>query len=964
MLLMHTGRAKYEITNMRIKVVLSATPATRIAMAALVGISEICFFASKTNAQANSVTLIQSPQGAIGNAFYPESISSTGLVTGYYGAVGHNGTNYRTVIANVAGGDTVVEDAGYQGGNLAANDPNYNGEESWGFGINASGVGTGASFQAAGSIDMFSGYPIDGLSDGPNPPPGLNPQYMEFGTAINNSGMIVGTAEQVDSSGNRNSHAVVFQNATWTDLGLNQPYTSGAYGLNGIGSMVVGFQTRSGNYTTSYSADAGKVATVWTQTNGAWSASSLGTLAGNQSVSTPGGAQSIAFGVNNSGDIVGVSDNANGGDDATLWEPTGSGGYTAIDLSAAPASHVASPGTLSNPVFLPGGILNSIFYSGNPLTNVLGTGASSTNVSSIAESINNNGQIVGYTYAGGYGRQAFLATVSGGSASMVTLNSLLPANMQQANGGPWDLEEATSINDQGQIVGWGSYDSPNGYENEGFEFTLSQQSAWANASGDYWENGGNWIGGVPNAACATVIFSDAVGLTAPGTIIMQSDKTVGHIAFNSVNSYSLNSATGARLIIDDTNDISGATPSIIVAAGSHTISVPVMLATNNGSGGVSINTFPGTTLTFANSVTAANSTANPLSLTPITVTGDGNVVITQTGSIGVPLVVDNSTVTFAARVNFNQQGGNGILVRNVPSVTFPSLVGVANSTNTYTEGEGNLGQVVLAPASNSVSRQVLVTSALNFAAVYTDNTNPTPAWEGNIDLGNNDMIVMGGNIATLTAEVVEGYNPGNLSNQTPAFRTLWSGTDLDSGFQQDGIGADTGGGIQNGIMSSVAAADTTFLTGLGVIQNKNIQGTAIYSTFDTVSVTSSDVLIKYTYYGDANLDGTVDGSDYSLVDYAYVYNEEHPNTPLTGWYNGDFNYDGVTDGSDYTLMDNDFNRQGAAITAELATSTASIFGAPTAVPEPASLALIGAATCGLLGRRSRRAAAADELVVV
>jgi hypothetical protein len=901
------------------------------------------------------ITLLPSPQGPLGGAFFPESISSTGLITGYYGAVGRNGTSYRTVIANVAGGDTVVQDAGYQGGNLAPNDANYLGEESWGLGINAGGVGTGESYQGSGSIDIVTGFPIDGLSDGPNPPPGLGPQYLELGTAINNAGTIVGTADQVNSSGVTNSHAVVFQNGVWTDLSANLPYTSGAYALNGNGNQIVGFQTSVGGYGHSLSATVGKTATVWTQqTNGSWSPTSLGTLAGTTPVSTANGAQSIALGVNNAGDIVGVSDNASGGDDATLWEPNGSGGYTIVDLNGSPAGRLSSPGTLSNPVFLANGVLNSDFYQGNPITNVLGTSASQTNVSSVAESINNNGQIVGYTYAGGYGRQAFLANVSGGAASVVTLNSLLPANLQQINGGPWDLEEATSINDQGQIVGWGSYDDPtNGYEKEGFEFTISQQSAWSNANGDVWETSGNWTGPVPNSPCATAIFSDAQGLTAPGTIVLQYDKTVGHVTFNSVNSYTLNSATGARLIIDDTNDISGATPSIIVSAGSHTISVPIVLATNNGSGGLAINTFPGTTLTIAGTITAGNISAPPQSLTPLTVTGAGNVVVTQTGSIGVPLVIDNSTVTLAARINFNQQGDNGILVRNVPSVSFPSLVGVANSTNTYTVGEGNLAQLVLAPASNASSRQVLVTSALNFAAVFTDATNPTPAWAGYVDLANNDMIVIGGNLANLTAEVTEGFDANGLTNQTPSQRMLWNGVGLDAGFQQDGIGVDTGATISSGICSSVAAADTSFLTALGVIQNINLAGKAIYTTFDTVPVDKDAVLVKYTYYGDANLDGTVDGSDYSLVDYAYTYNKTHPDDPLTGWYNGDFNYDGVTDGSDYTLMDNDFNRQGAAIDAELAENTALIASDPTssAVPEPASVAIVALGMAGLLGRR-------------
>ena len=158
-----------------------------------------------------------------------------------------------------------------------------------------------------------------------------------------------------------------------------------------------------------------------------------------------------------------------------------------------------------------------------------------------------------------------------------------------------------------------------------------------------------------------------------------------------------------------------------------------------------------------------------------------------------------------------------------------------------------------------------------------------------------------------------------------------------------------------GIESTVAAADTTYLTAIGVIQNATNAGMRLYSTFDGHPVAATDVLLKYTYVGDANLDGKVDGSDYSLIDNAFIYNETHTTAPLTGWYNGDFNYDGVTDGSDYTLIDNAFNTQGASLAtavAESATTTAQIAGSGTAaVPEPATLGLMGFAAVGLLCRR-------------
>ena len=64
---------------------------------------------------------------------------------------------------------------------------------------------------------------------------------------------------------------------------------------------------------------------------------------------------------------------------------------------------------------------------------------------------------------------------------------------------------------------------------------------------------------------------------------------------------------------------------------------------------------------------------------------------------------------------------------------------------------------------------------------------------------------------------------------------------------------------------------------------------------------SGDVLIKYTYFGDANLDGTLNGADYQQIDMGFGMG-------LTGWQNGDFNYDGVINGADYALLDNTFNQ--------------------------------------------------------
>jgi len=136
-----------------------------------------------------------------------------------------------------------------------------------------------------------------------------------------------------------------------------------------------------------------------------------------------------------------------------------------------------------------------------------------------------------------------------------------------------------------------------------------------------------------------------------------------------------------------------------------------------------------------------------------------------------------------------------------------------------------------------------------------------------------------------------------------------------------------------------------------VILNDNGAGSPLYPSFYGQSADDNAILVAYTYVGDANLDGKIDGSDYSRIDSGFLMH-------LTGWANGDFNYDGVVDGSDYTLIDNAYNTQGQAganpaalVTEQLAIPTAQIASNP--VPEPAGLGTLAIGLTGSLGRRRK-----------
>ena len=92
-----------------------------------------------------------------------------------------------------------------------------------------------------------------------------------------------------------------------------------------------------------------------------------------------------------------------------------------------------------------------------------------------------------------------------------------------------------------------------------------------------------------------------------------------------------------------------------------------------------------------------------------------------------------------------------------------------------------------------------------------------------------------------------------------------------------------------GLGGIVSAGDGTSV--LAVVDN------AVWgkSTFNGVNIDSSTIVGKFTYFGDANLDGKVSGDDYVSVD--ANLGTRRP------WFHGDFNFSGTVTGDDYVAID-------------------------------------------------------------
>jgi autotransporter-associated beta strand protein len=467
--------------------------------------------------------------------------------------------------------------------------------------------------------------------------------------------------------------------------------------------------------------------------------------------------------------------------------------------------------------------------------------------------------------------------VSGSSSSwQFTVTTGQYYDLIAANGSTWRTQQ-TAI-----YLAPGTYSFPVSsasqvelLENSTVALNSPLAAQWNVSSGGTWSTDTNWSQLiVPDGSGATANLFSGPGITSPASISLDSNRILGHLNFNSAQSYTI-AAGGGTLTIDSTGPVATGVPSISVSAGNQIIAAPLTLAP----AGVTITATSGAGLLISGAIN-----------------GPGGLIESGSGKLTL-----SGANTYAGGTNVSA----GTLFLTA-SGALPANTSLTIGTNASVIASG-LG-----------SSTALVIGSLNVG--------------GSIDVQNTGLDITSSKIKIVTGYLAAGYNSGK-----------WNGT-------------------SGSILSSTAAADATHLSALGVIVNDNGSGSPLYGsggtiagTFDGVVPAGGDVLVKLTDYGDLNLDGVVDGTDYSRIDLAYLTNLT-ATVPLTGWYNGDLNYDGAIDGSDYTLMDNAFNSQGAQLTSEFAVVTAQIAdtGSTSAVPEPTALLILPIAVSTALARRPRR----------
>jgi len=245
---------------------------------------------------------------------------------------------------------------------------------------------------------------------------------------INNYGQIVGGAYV--SSGAED--AFLYANGMMVDLGPGQ-----AYGISGNGQIVGAGGGRAFIYNAGTRADLGP-GTAFGVNNSGQVALESTSENGREAFLYSGGitidlGPGVPYAINDRGQLVWTSDPTGVGSGADLLYSNGMN----IDLGAGQATAINNYGQVV------GSDYGSAFlYSAGIVVPLPGLSGGS-----YPNAINNNGQVVGRDDGG-----AFLYS----AGTTINLNDLIPANSR------WTLIDATAINDNGQIVGYGV--NPSGQE--------------------------------------------------------------------------------------------------------------------------------------------------------------------------------------------------------------------------------------------------------------------------------------------------------------------------------------------------------------------------------------------------------------------------------------------------------------------------------------------------------------------
>jgi len=195
----------------------------------------------------------------------------------------------------------------------------------------------------------------------------------------------------------------------------------------------------------------------------------------------------------------------------------------------------------------------------------------------------------------------------------------------------------------------------------------------------------------------------------------------------------------------------------------------------------------------------------------------------------------------------------------------------------------------------------------------------------------------------------------NLVVRTGTFATIY-------GYVQTGLTGGVNGWDGPGINSSVASAalGTNAAYAVGILDNSAFGGAYVgagaWPPVPSVTLTGTEILAKYTYWGDCDLDGIMTLTDQGLFNdgySAFINSGTLPqSSPGGGWFNGDMDFDNAMTLTDQGFFNNGFAEY-LATSVALSPGEESLGAGVAVVPEPSAVLLLSSSILGLLLQRRR-----------
>jgi alpha-D-ribose 1-methylphosphonate 5-triphosphate synthase subunit PhnH len=322
--------------------------------------------------------------------------------------------------------------------------------------------------------------------------------------------------------------------------------------------------------------------------------------------------------------------------------------------------------------------------------------------------------------------------------------------------------------------------------------------------------------------------------------------------------------------------------SAILAPRTVTVDVPVALRTITFSGGQGYSVIGSQPLNFSASAAINVRSANHVVSAPVSLGGDFLVSVAS----GSALTVTSDVASNGYAIT--KSGAGSLEMKNVRAGALSVVGGLLKITPNG--GSDATGRV----------------SALSMTAT------------SQMDLCDNDLVV-----DFVSASPIGSWNGTSYSGVTGL---------IASGLNN---GAWNGKSLITSQPAALAGETTLGVADAATVLSLSSDETALWSG---QIIDSTTVLVRYTYAGDANLNGVINADDYALID---LYSQF---AGSSGFSQGDFNYDGAVNADDYALIDVNVMRQGASLGGRAGL---------TAVPEPV---MIGVLPMIFLAARCRRRA--------